>query len=278
MNDLLYTLDLEDENLVMIMNHILQENFTLTISAIKENFETNNLTPLDDLLDKLKYMKNIKQIIAGIIPIPESNSNKNSTLKSIDDKTNAIIVSKNIFDENDENIDDYQPITLSNEKLISTVSSRTVPSNSYYFHNFSTSYGEINNNLNLNFSLTKIDDFTLFNSKISGIKLFDNLFLGRTIKNCMPKIMSLLFQLNETPFITICQKNSIYFSTSYEYMKKPIELKKGECYFESNTSENEAASMIKMFLRHINIDTSACKIIHGISSTKTNEHYITTII
>ena len=150
-----------------------------------------------------------------------------------------------------------------------------ISSNEYYFSNLNDNYGEIDGKLNLEYSLTNLEDYKFFSMRIRGIKLFDNIFLGRTINESMSKLLSFLFMLNEKPFIALCEKDTKYFSTSPSKLKRPTTLKEGKYYFESNLDEQESAEMFKTLLTHIIVNLKACKILLTCSSTKESETYIT---
>lgn len=247
------------------IDSLLCDEFLLTLQEIKKEFIDNNELNLDKYFDKLNGILNIKNDISSNIISYEYIEESN--LDDLYEEEETIATSAKISETT--NIDEL-------EYTMNTFMQKS--SNNYYFDNFNENYGEVENSLNLSYSLTTLEDFKLFSLKISGLKLFDNIFLGRTITSSMIKLMSFLFSSNENPFISLCEKNSIYFATSPSKMKKPIKLKENYCYFESDVSDSEASEMIKTFLRHINKPLSACKVLLSCSTTKQGESYITFIL
>lgn len=266
------------ENLLDIINskidildsdieEILYNEVLFTLSKIKKEFKNNSNIELQKYFDKLTKIQNIQNNFISYFSSYNSEKNTNNTVDKNSNHDDSISVSAPAVNEPspEEIIDKIK--TLSN-----------IPENSYYFHNFNNDYAEIENKINISYSITPLKDFKLFSLKISGIKLFDNIFLARTIRESMNKIFKFLFSLNELPFISICEKNSKYFSTSPNQMKNAITLKENKCYFESDIDEREASEMILNFLEHINIDANACKILLRASSTKNKEEYITFVL
>lgn len=267
MQNLLNIINSKINNLDSNIEELLYDEFLLTLQDIKKDFKNNSEVDLKKYFHKLDTIQNIKKNISSHLNSynPELESNQTSNENTELDE--AISVSSNISSK-----PDYKDI----ESKIRTFSN--IPEDNYYFYSLNENYGEVENKLNLVYSLTNLEDFKLFSIKISGLKLFDNVFLGRTISEAMVKLLSFLFMLNEKPFITICEKNSKYFSTSPANMKRAITLKENKCYFESNVDESEASEMIKSFLNHININLSACKVLLNCSTTKPNEGYITFVL
>lgn len=267
MQNLLNIINSKINNLDSNIEELLYDEFLLTLQDIKKDFKNNSEVDLKKYFYKLDTIQNIKKNISSHLSSynPELESNQTSNENTELDE--AISVSSNISSK-----PDYKDI----ESKIRTFSN--IPEDNYYFYSLNENYGEVENKLNLVYSLTNLEDFKLFSIKISGLKLFDNVFLGRTISEAMVKLLSFLFMLNEKPFITICEKNSKYFSTSPANMKRAITLKENKCYFESNVDESEASEMIKSFLNHININLSACKVLLNCSTTKPNEGYITFVL
>ncbi len=267
MQNLLNIINSKINNLDSNIEELLYDEFLLTLQDIKKDFKNNSEIDLKKYFNKLNAIQNVKKNISSYLnsynPELESNQSNNENIE-LDE---AISVSSNISPK--PNFKDL-------ESKIKTFTN--IPEDNYYFYNLNENYGEVEDKLNLTYSLKKLEDFNLFSIKISGLKLFDNVFLGRTLSESMVKLLSFLFMLNEKPFITICEKNSKYFSTSPSNMKKAITLKENKCYFESNVDESEAYEMIKSFLNHINIKLSACKVLLSCSTTKPNESYITFVL
>lgn len=295
MKYLLNTIDSKLNTLDLNIEDVLYDELLLILQQIKVDFRKNNNEDFEKYIDKLNELQNLRNSISTHLNSYDfdteknqddvshekkdsgkknkPNKNKKRPSKKTeedyedDDKVNALSVSSNVLEE----------ITQENfDKRLSRMSGMT--DNTYYFYRFNKDYGEQQNKLTLSYNLKSIDEFDLFSIKISGIKLFDNVFFGRTINESMSKMFSFLFMLNETPFISLCSKNTKYFAKSTNTMKRPITLKDNECYFESNLDENEASEMLKIFLEHINVDTSACKILLDCTTNKTNESFITFIL
>lgn len=267
MQNLLNIINSKINNLDSNIEELLYDEFLLTLQDIKKDFKNNSEVDLKKYFHKLDTIQNIKKNISSHLNSYNPELESNQTNNENTELDEAISVSSNISSK-----PDYKDI----ESKIRTFSN--IPEDNYYFYSLNENYGEVENKLNLVYSLTNLEDFKLFSIKISGLKLFDNVFLGRTISEAMVKLLSFLFMLNEKPFITICEKNSKYFSTSPANMKRAITLKENKCYFESNVDESEASEMIKSFLNHININLSACKVLLNCSTTKPNEGYITFVL
>lgn len=267
MQNLLNIINSKINNLDSNIEELLYDEFLLTLQDIKKDFKNNSEVDLKKYFYKLDTIQNIKKNISSHLNSYNPELESNQTNNENTELDEAISVSSNISSK-----PDYKDI----ESKIRTFSN--IPEDNYYFYSLNENYGEVENKLNLVYSLTNLEDFKLFSIKISGLKLFDNVFLGRTISEAMVKLLSFLFMLNEKPFITICEKNSKYFSTSPANMKRAITLKENKCYFESNVDESEASEMIKSFLNHININLSACKVLLNCSTTKPNEGYITFVL
>ena len=252
------------------IEEIIYEKTMMILQEMKNSFKKDfKNSDIEEYFEQLKNLQNIQvNLTSHLNSYDEKNLknpitfNENKIENDLSD--DAVSVSASISSKSDmENL----------EKQVEVVSDML--KDNYYFYKFDKDYGEINKELNLKYKLKTIEEFDLFLLKISGIKLFDNVFLGRTIRESMMKLFSFLFMLNEKPFISICEKNTKYFSTSPSNMKKPIMLKENQCYFESNTDESEASEVIKTFLKHINIELSSCKILTDCTTTKSGEGYIT---
>lgn len=250
---------------------LLEQELNVIIQNIKTNFKNKSQESIDQYIENLNNLFNIKKTLSTHILPYNYNSYLNSSDQKSDliDLEDAITTSGNVYNKPSIEKIGSNPLTYSN-----------IPTNSYYFYNSNSNYGETNNLLKLNYKLTPLEDFNLFPLKISGLKLFDNIFLAQTFRDSMIKLFSFLFMLNEKPFIEICNLDYSQFSSSSTKMKKPIMLKQNECYFESNVDEIEAVDMIKTFLKHININLKSCKVLLNcsIDSSNQNETYVTVIL
>ncbi|BAK81495.1 hypothetical protein [Candidatus Arthromitus sp. SFB-rat-Yit] len=249
MNTLTDTINAKLNHLNLDIEEFLYTELLFITNQLKYDFKNHSLNNLSNYIEILNEIKTLKQNTLSYTNSPVE-SNPSDLLNDIE---NAIATSGNVYTK--PNQDD-----------------------SYYFYNFNPNYGETDKNLNLIYKLINIEDFDLFPLKISGLKLFDNVFLGQTFRDSMKKLFSFLFMLNEQPFIELCSEKSKYFSNSASDMNKPIVLKENECYFESNIDEDEAIEMIKTFLNYINIDLSACKVLTQCSTNKSDENYITIVL
>lgn len=266
MDTLTNTINSKVNCLNLDIEELLYTELSFITNQIKYDFRQNSLNNLSKYIEKLDEIKTLKHGITSYINSYDFSANLDFTETS-NDIENAIATSGNVYIKPNIQKISNSPTSYSN-----------IPDNNYYFYNFNADYGETDKNLNLVYKLIKIEDFDLFPLKISGLKLFDNIFLGQTFRDSMKKLFSFLFMLNELPIIEICNKQSEYFSNSAANMNKPIMLKENECYFESNVDEDEAIEMIKTFLNHIDIDLSACKVLMNWSIDKENEHYITIVL
>lgn len=269
MENLINIINSKINNLDSTIEDLLYDELLITLSDIKKEFRNNPKVNLEKYFKKLTAIQNVQKNTSPHF-LYQNNENK--------------------IEKNDIDIEDsksYDSISVSStitqkpnhkdiESKINVFSD--IPEDNYYFYNLNENYGEVENNLNINYSLKTLEEFKLFSIKISGLKLFDNIFLGRTISEATLKLLSFLFILNEKPFITICEKNSKYFSTSPSSMKRAINLKENKCYIESNINENESVEMLTDFLNHIKVSPSACKVLLNSSTTKPNEKYITFIL
>lgn len=240
---------------------ILYSEVLNTLSKIKKEFRTNSGKNLQEYFDKLKSVQKTQNDFVTYLSSYKKEEVSDTNV-NIDLDESISVSSQAVEELPKKEIEKINPFA-------------TIPEDSYYFHNFNDDYAEENGKLTVEYSLTPIKDFKLFLLKIVGIKLFDNIFFGRTIRDCMKKMFKFLFALNETPFISLCEQNTKFFSQSASEMKKPVVLKENKCYFESDIDENQAHEMVLNLLNHINIDLNACKILLHSSSTKNNEHYIT---
>lgn len=270
MQNLLNVINSKITDLGSNIDELLYDSLISTLNEIKKNFRENKELNLNQYFEKLNSIKTLKNKFTNNLDlsIPEIQTNlEDNTKVNSDDISDAISVSSNISEKINKD-------TLENR--INTFTN--IPENSFYFYNLDSDYGEVKNKLNLNYTLTNLEDFKLFSIKISGLKLFDNIFLARTLRDSMIKFMSFLFILNEKPFISLCKNNSKYFSTSKSNMKRAIALKEKLCYFESDVDDLEACEMLKIFLNHSNIELSACKVLMDCLTSKENEHYITVVL
>lgn len=267
MDTLTNTINSKVNYLNLDIEELLYTELSFITNQIKYDFRQHSLSNLSKYIEKLNEIKSLKHSVTSYIDSYDFSANLDFTETS-DDIENAIATSGNVYTR-----PNIQKISNSIQTSYSNI-----PDNNYYFYNFNADYGEMDKSLNLIYKLIKLEDFDLFPLKISGLKLFDNIFLGQTFRDSMKKLFSFLFMLNELPIIEICNKKSEYFSNSASGMKKPIMLKENACYFESNVDEDEAIEMIKTFLNHINIDLSACKVLMSCSTNKENESYITIVL
>lgn len=266
MQNLLNVINSKINDLGSNIDDLLYNSLVSALNEIKKDFRENKDFNLNQYFEKLNSIKTLRNKFVNNLDshIPEVKTDLEYETKVSSD---AISVSSTISQKVEkENI----------ENRISTFTN--VPENSFYFHNLNSDYGETKNQLSLNYSLTNLEDFKLFAIKISGLKLFDNIFLGRTIRSSMIKLMSFLFILNEKPFINLCKQNSKYFSTNKSNMKRPIAFKENLYFFESDVDDAQAAEMIKIFLNHSQIDLSACKVLRECFTSKESEHYITVVL
>lgn len=267
MENLINLINVKINDLDSTIEEILYDELLLTLRDIKKEFRNNPQANLQKYFKKLTDMQNIQKNTSSYLL---SHNKENKIEKNdIDDPKSydSISVSSTII---------QKPNHKDIESKINVFSD--IPEDNYYFYNFNENYGEVENKLNITYSLKTLEEFKLFSIKISGLKLFDNIFLGRTISESTLKLLSFLFVLNEKPFITICEKNSKYFSTSPSSMKRAITLKENKCYIESNINESESVEMLKNFLNHINVSPSTCKVLLNSSTTKPNENYVTFIL
>lgn len=294
MKYLLNTINSKLNTLNLSIEDILNEELLLLLQQIKVGFKTNS-EDVDQYINKLSDLYNLKNSISnhlnsykftteGIEKLENNKNNdrdkkhedykkdietsKNNKEFDVDsEKNNALSVSSNTVEE----------VTQENfEKRLSKIDG--VTDDTYYFYRFNENYGEENNKLTLSYDFKPLDQFDLFSIKISGLKLFDNVFFGRTINESITKLFSFLFILNEKPFITLCAQNSKYFAKYPSSMKRPITLKNNMCYYESNLTESEAAEMLKLFLDHINVNISACKVLLDCNTSKPEESFITFVL
>lgn len=265
MQSLIDRINIKINNLNSDIESLLHDEFLLTLQDMKKEFIDNTEINLDKYFEKLNGILNIKNDISSNIISYDYIEDPN--LNDLYEEEEIISASAKI--SGTTNIDDL-------EYTMNTFMQKG--NDSYYFDELNEDYGEVKNSLNLSYSLTTLENFKLNSLRISGLKLFDNIFIGRTISTTMTKLISFLFSVNENPFISLCEKNSIYFATSPSNMKKPVRLKENYCYFESDVSDSEAAEMIKIFLKHINKPLSACKVLLSCSTTKKGETYITFIL
>lgn len=264
MQNLSNTIQSKINNIDSTIEEILFNELLLTLHEIKKDFNNNSTENFKKHLKNLDNLQTTKKNTSSYIKSYNQNLIQSSSEYENLELEPTISVSSNATQEmNFEDTEDKVTFlsNISNDK--------------YYFSNLNNNYGEIDGKLNLEYSLTNLEDYKFFSMRIRGIKLFDNIFLGRTINESMGKLLSFLFMLNEKPFTTLCEKNTKYFSTSPSKLKKPTTLKEGKYYFESNLDEQEASEMLKTFLTHINVNLKACKILLTCSSTKESESYIT---
>lgn len=264
MENLMNIINSKITNLNSTIEELLYDELIMTLRDIKKEFRNNSDANLEKYFKKLTAIHNLQKNTSSHF-LSQNKSEKNEIENSKPD--DSISVSSTII---------QKPSHKDIESKINVFSN--VPEDNYYFYNLNENYGEEENNLNIQYSLKPLTEFKLFSIKISGLKLFDNIFLGRTISESTLKLLSFLFILNEKPFITLCEKNSKYFSTSPSSMKRAINLKENKCYIESNINENEAVEMITNFLNHVKIAPSACKVLLNSSTTKLNEKYVTIIL
>lgn len=264
MQNLSNTIQSKINNINSTMEEILFNELLLTLHEIKKDFTNNSTEDFKKHLKNLDTLQTTKKNITSYIESYNQNLIQSSSEDENLELEPTISVSSNATQEMDFEQDKDKASFFSN-----------ISSNEYYFSNLNDNYGEIDGKLNLEYSLTNLEDYKFFSMRIRGIKLFDNIFLGRTINESMSKLLSFLFMLNEKPFIALCEKDTKYFSTSPSKLKRPTTLKEGKYYFESNLDEQESAEMLKTFLTHINVNLKACKILLTCSSTKENESYIT---
>ncbi len=269
MKSLIDAINTKIDNLNSDIDSLLYNEFLLTLQDMKENFKNNENLNLDNYFEKLKGILNIKKDISSNLISYDYviDFDSNSFHEDIEiELEESVSVSANISKPTDF------------EKLEHTINILNLDNGYYYFQNLNEDYGEIGNLLNISYSTTNLEDFKLFSLKISGIKLFDNIFIARTLSTSMIKLLYFLFSVNESPFITLCEQNSKYFAKSPSNMKKAVTLKENYCYFESDVDDSEASEMIKTFLNHINVPISACKVLLSCSTTKSGESYITFIL
>lgn len=266
MKNLIDTVNSELNYFKSRINQLIYDETSSLILQMKNSIIYNENTDITPYVEKLKEIQNIKKNIN--IELDTSSKELDKNLKDDILEDNAIETSGSIY----ENALDIEKI--SNNPTIYT----NVPQDSYYFYNSNVNYGENNLDLNITYKLIKLEDFKLFPLKISGLKLFDNIFLGRTFRECMIKMMSFLFSLNENPFMSISETGSKYFSNSKSSLKNPVTLKENKCYIETDLDEVESAEMIKSFLNHIQIKLDACKVLMTCSINKQGESYITVIL
>ena len=301
MKYLLNTITSKFNNLDLTIEEILYNELNLILQQLKTDFRNNNSINFKQNIEKLIEINNLRNRISSHLNSydfknkqPEGNINNNNeyTSKNTENNKKEEDSKNNKETKSSEDIDEY-----TNEKNNAlSVSSNTVEAinqedfdkrlsrmlnttdDTYYFHNFSQNYGEENNKLSLSYSIKSLDEFNMFSIKISGLKLFDNVFFGRTINESMSKMFSFLFMLNEKPFISLCSQNSKYFASSPNNMQRAITLKTNECYYESNVDEKQASEMLKQFLEHINVEKAACKILLDCSTNKIDESFISFIL
>ncbi len=246
------------------INEIIYDEISSLVIGIKQSLIYDEGKNFDSYMEKLKNIKSMqKDLLSRLAPYKNDDSNED-----IFEDEDTIATSGSIS---------YEDIELE-EISTSPASYSTNPEDNYYFYNSNINYGEVDLSLNVTYNLKKLEDFNMFPLKISGIKLFDNIFLGRTFKESMIKMMSFLFSLNEAPFIKLCETDLKYFSNKSSSLKKPLVLKENKCYIESEIEETEAVEMIKIFLKHINIDISSCKVLMSCSINKKDESYVTIIL
>lgn len=249
------------------LEEIMYNEALFTLSKIKKEFKNNSGVELQKYFDKLSEIQNIQKNFISYFSSYNSEKDASNDMNKNSNPNDSISVSAPAIEESPK------------KEIVDKIKSfANIPENSYYFYSFNNDYAEVGDGLNITYSIKPLKDFKLFSLKISGIKLFDNIFLARTIRESMKKIFKFLFTLNELPFISICEKNTKYFSTSPNQMRSAITLKENKCYFESDIDESEASEMLLSFLNHINIDENACKVLLNASSTKNKEGYITFIL
>lgn len=267
MQNLIDKINLKINNLNSDIESLLYDEFLLTLQDMRKEFNDSSEPELEKYFEKLNGILNIRKDISSNIISYEYVEEPNLDDLYEELEKEPVVQTSKTLRPSEFNESDY-----AKNSFVRTNDT------SYYFNKLNEDYGEVENSLNLSYSLAPLEDFKFHSLKISGLKLFDNIFLGRTISIAMTKLMSFLFSSNENPFITLCENNSIYFSTSPSKMKKPIKLKENYCYFESDVSDSEASEMIKTFLKHINTPLSACKILLSCSTTKEGETYITFVL
>lgn len=266
MKNLIDTINSELNYFKSRINELMYDETSSLILQIKNSIIYNEDDDITPYIEKLKDIQNMKKNLMSHLNshLKESSSDSHYDIS----EEEAIATSGNIYEE---------PIELETISSNPTIYSN-VPEDNYYFYNSNVDYGESDLYLNIKYKLIKLEDFNLFPLKISGLKLFDNIFLGRTFRECMIKMMCFLFSLNENPFIELSESNSKYFSNSPTQFKKPVILKENKCYIETDLDEVESTEMIKHFLNHIEIDLSACKVLMHCSINKKDESYITVIL
>lgn len=270
MKDLLNIINSKITNLSFNIEELLYDALNLTLNEIKKDFKENKNLNLKEHFEKLNNINTLKNKFLSTLnsynsdSLPESTENLKVDSNDISD---AISVSSNISQKDQEK--DYKD-------KVNTF--KNVPENGFYFHNLNSDYGEVDKKIGLSYSLTNLEDYNMFSLKISGLKLFDNIILARTLRDSMIKLFSFLFVLNEKSFINLCNKNSKYFASNPSNMKRAIKLKENSCYFESDIDEAQSAEMLKIFLNHIGVELSACKVIINCETLKEKEKYITMVL
>ena len=202
MDTLTNTINSKVNCLNLDIEELLYTELSFITNQIKYDFRQNSLNNLSKYIEKLDEIKTLKHGITSYINSYDFSANLDFTETS-NDIENAIATSGNVYIKPNIQKISNSPTSYSN-----------IPDNNYYFYNFNADYGETDKSLNLVYKLIKIEDFDLFPLKISGLKLFDNIFLGQTFRDSMKKLFSFLFMLNELPIIEICNKQSEYFSNS----------------------------------------------------------------
>ena len=268
--------------------HMLVEEFEINMENFRNSFIENNLSDLNKYYRNINFLNTVRNNITSKLNIDLIISS--TDLEEIYSKDFSQDDDYNTIDESEDESEDsgtmigmrtLESVNSIYERLYNPVTINAKPSinTNKYWENISEDYAEIENKLSLIFNLIPIDKYSLYPSRINGIKLFNTIFQGNSINSSMLKMFALLFQLSEDSFISLANNPSVeYFSNKINNnFKSPIELKENVCYFESDVDDRKSSEMIKLVLKELNIDLNACKILRNVYSNKINEENITIV-